>query len=98
MGLPEFTTQAWIYLVISIIATLIALGLNIYQQGVGLYIIAYVIYFFILLLGAYNITCLTVGDCQTWSWIVTILSSLPMILIIGLSVYIVGTESTEKKK
>lgn len=98
MGLPEFTTQAWVYLIISVIATLIALGLNIYQQGVGLYIIAYVIYFFILLLGAYNITCLTVGDCHTWSWIVTILSSLPMILVIGLSVYIVGTQSTEQKK
>lgn len=96
MKLPEFTTQAWVYLIISVIATLTALALNIYQQGAGLFIIAYVIYFFILLLGAYNITCLTVGDCYTWSWIITILSSLPMILIIGLSVYTIVSDVNQK--
>lgn len=96
MKLPEFTTQAWVYLIISVIATLTALALNIYQQGAGLFIIAYVIYFFILLLGAYNITCLTAGDCYTWSWIITILSSLPMILIIGLSVYTIVSDVNKK--
>jgi len=96
----EFTTQAWVYLIISALATIIALGLSIYNQGFGLYIIAYVIYFFMLLLGAYNISCLTKGECETWSWFVTILSILPMILIISMSIYIavVGKDIIDNSK
>jgi len=81
-----FSTQAWIYLIISTIATFIALGLSIYNFGIGLFIIAYIIYFLVLLLGAYNISCLTTGQCYIWSWIVTILSTIPMLLIIGISI------------
>jgi hypothetical protein len=77
-----FSTQGWIYIIISIITTIIALILNIYLEGAGLYMFGYLIYILIILLTAYNITCLTSGECYLWSWIVTILSTLPMILII----------------
>ena len=82
-----FSTQGWIYIIISIITTIIALILNIYLEGAGLYMFGYLIYILIILLTAYNITCLTSGECYLWSWIVTILSTLPMILIIVMIIY-----------
>lgn len=87
-----FSTQGWIYIIISIIATLIAFALNIYTQGFGFYLFAYLFYLLIILLTAYNITCLTTGECYVWSWVVTILSTLPMLFIIGLVTYIIVTE------
>jgi hypothetical protein len=82
-----FSTQGWVYIVISIISTIIALILNIYMEGIGLYMFAYLLYILVILITAYNITCLTSGECHMWSWIVTILSTLPMILIIILVIY-----------
>lgn len=82
-----FSTQGWVYIVISIISTIIALILNIYMEGIGLYMFAYLLYILVTLITAYNITCLTSGECHVWSWIVTILSTLPMILIIILAIY-----------
>ena len=88
-----FSTQGWIYIVISIISTIIALILNIYMEGIGLYMLAYLLYILVILITAYNITCLTSGECHMWSWIVTILSTLPMILIIILVIYGIVTGS-----
>ena len=88
-----FSTQGWVYIVISIISTIIALILNIYMEGIGLYMLAYLLYILVILITAYNITCLTSGECHMWSWIVTILSTLPMILIIILVIYSIVTGS-----
>ena len=88
-----FSTQGWVYIVISIISTIIALILNIYMEGIGLYMFAYLLYILVILITAYNITCLTSGECHMWSWIVTILSTLPMILIIILAIYGIVTGS-----
>ena len=88
-----FSTQGWVYIVISIISTIIALILNIYMEGIGLYILVYLLYILVILITAYNITCLTSGECHMWSWIVTILSTLPMILIIILVIYGIVTGS-----
>lgn len=88
-----FSTQGWVYIVISIISTIIALILNIYMEGIGLYMFAYLLYILVTLITAYNITCLTSGECHVWSWIVTILSTLPMILIIILAIYGIVTGS-----
>jgi hypothetical protein len=88
-----FSTQGWVYIVISIISTIIALILNIYMEGIGLYMLAYLLYILVILITAYNITCLTSGECHMWSWIVTILSTLPMILIIILVIYGIVTGS-----
>lgn len=54
-----FSTQGWVYIAVSIILTIVSLGLNVYLEGPGLYLIAYFVYLFIILLTAYNITCLT---------------------------------------
>ena len=88
-----FSTQGWVYIVISIISTIIALILNIYMEGIGLYMFAYLLYILVILITAYNITCLTSGECHMWSWIVTILSTLPMILIIILVIYNIVNKS-----
>ena len=88
-----FSTQGWVYIVISIISTIIALILNIYMEGIGLYMFAYLLYILVILITAYNITCLTSGECHMWSWIVTILSTLPMILIIILVIYGIVTKT-----
>lgn len=88
-----FSTQGWVYIVISVIATITALILNIYLEGVGLYMFGYLLYLLLILITAYNITCLTTGECHLWSWIVTVLSTLPMILIIILVIYGIVTKS-----
>jgi len=88
-----FSTQGWVYIVISVIATIIALILNIYLDGVGLYMFGYLLYLLLILITAYNITCLTTGECHLWSWIVTLLSTLPMILIIILVIYGIVTKT-----
>jgi hypothetical protein len=91
-----FSTQGWVYIIISIIATLVAFALNLYLQGPGFYLLGYFIYLLIILLTAYNITCLTTGECYVWSWIVTILSTLPMLFIIGLVIFIIATGKGNK--
>jgi|TARA_B000000477_G_C6092184_1_gene228215 hypothetical protein len=88
-----FSTQGWVYIVISVIATITALILNIYLEGVGLYMFGYLLYLLLILITAYNITCLTTGECHLWSWIVTLLSTLPMILIIILVIYGIVTKT-----
>ena len=88
-----YSTQGWVYIVISVIATIIALILNIYLEGVGLYMFGYLLYLLLILITAYNITCLTTGECHLWSWIVTLLSTLPMILIIILVIYGIVTKT-----
>ena len=51
-----FSTQGWVYIAVSIILTIISLALNVYLEGPGLYLIAYFVYLFVILLTAYNIT------------------------------------------
>jgi len=91
-----FSTQGWVYIAVSFILTIISLALNVYLEGPGLYLIAYFVYLLVILLTAYNITCLTKGECYIWSWIVTILSIIPMILMIILIVYIIIYEKNTK--
>ena len=88
-----FSNQGLVYIVISLIATIVAITVNIYLMGPGLYLFGYLFYILIILLTAYNITCLTKGECYIWSWIVAILSTLPMIMII-----IVATIAAVNKK
>jgi len=83
-----YSTQGWIYITFSIIATLLSMSLNLYLEGPGLYLIAYIVYLLVIALTAYNITCLTTGECHIWSWIVSLLSTLPMLSTIALSIYI----------
>jgi len=76
-----YSIQAWVYMLISIILTIICISLNIYVQGVGLYLLLYILFIFIIFITAYNITCLTKGECNTWGWIISLMSLIPMILV-----------------
>jgi len=76
-----YSTQASIYLLITIILTIVCISLNIYVQGVGLYLILYILFLIMTFITAYNITCLTKGECHTWSWIISLMSLIPMILV-----------------
>jgi len=42
--------------------------------------------FFILYV--YNIDCLTTGDCQIWSWVVAIFSSISLLITAVLAIYL----------
>ena len=64
--LDYFSTQGWIYILFSIILTIICLILNIYIQGPGVYLLVYVIYILVILLTGYNITCLTKYRKNYW--------------------------------
>ena len=76
-----YSTQAWVYMLISIILKIICISLNIYVQGAGLYLLLYILFIFIIFITAYNITCLTKGECNTWGWIISLMSLVPMILV-----------------
>ena len=76
-----YSTQACVYMLISIILTIICISLNIYVQGAGLYLLLYILFIFIIFITAYNITCLTKGECNTWGWIISLMSLVPMILV-----------------
>lgn len=76
-----YSTQAWVYMLISMILTIICISLNIYVQGAGLYLLLYILFIFIIFITAYNITCLTKGECNTWGWIISLMSLVPMILV-----------------
>jgi hypothetical protein len=76
-----YSTQAWVYMIISVILTIVCISLNIYVQGAGLYLLLYILFIFIIFITAYNITCLSRGDCNTWGWIISLMSLIPMILV-----------------
>jgi hypothetical protein len=76
-----YSTQAWVYLLITMILTIVCISLNIYVQGVGLYLVLYILFIIMIFITAYNITCLTKGECNTWGWIISLLSLIPMILV-----------------
>jgi hypothetical protein len=79
--MSSYSTQAWVYLLITIILTIVCISLNIYVQGVGFYLVLYILFLIMIFITAYNITCLTKGECHTWGWIISLLSLIPMILV-----------------
>jgi hypothetical protein len=79
--MSDYSTQAWVYLLITMILTIVCISLNIYVQGVGLYLVLYILFIIMIFITAYNITCLTKGECHTWGWIISLLSLIPMILV-----------------
>lgn len=80
----NISTQANFYtivLVITSVINMILTGIIYGPIGIGVYILLFVLLFPFLLLGIYDIDCLTTGGCNIWSWIVTILSTLSMIVV-----------------
>jgi hypothetical protein len=76
-----YSAQGWLYIILSLILTIICMSINIYIQGAGLYLMLYVFFIIMILITAYNITCLTKGECYAWSWFVCLMSLIPMILV-----------------
>ena len=79
--MSSYSTQAWVYLLITMILTIVCISLNIYVQGVGFYLVLYILFLIMIFITAYNITCLTKGEFHTWWWIISLLSLIPMILV-----------------
>jgi hypothetical protein len=87
----NLSIQANIYLGILILTGIInMICISIAAGPLGF--LAYTLYailaipFFILYV--YNIDCLTTGDCQIWSWVVAIFSSISLLITAVLAIYL----------
>ena len=73
----NYSTQATTYLILVIITSII--NLICYYSLLGMWgFVGYLLYVIIviplIILWMYNIDCLTTGDCQIWSWVITALT------------------------
>lgn len=78
----NYSTQAFTYLILVIITSLINLICYYIISGVWGFI-GYLLYLLItiplIILWMYNIDCLTAGDCQIWSWVITAITLISVI-------------------
>jgi hypothetical protein len=86
----SYSTQALTYLVLILITGFI--NLICYAMLLGVWgFVAYLLYALItipfVILWMYNIDCLTSGDCQIWSWVIT---SLTLISVITTTILLVA--------
>lgn len=78
----NYSTQATTYLILVIITSII--NLICYYMLLGMWgFVGYLLYVIIvipiIILWMYNIDCLTTGDCQVWSWVITALTLISVI-------------------
>lgn len=78
----NYSTQATVYLILVIITSII--NLICYYMLLGMWgFVGYLLYVLIvipiIILWMYNIDCLTTGDCQIWSWVITALTLISVI-------------------
>lgn len=89
----NISTQAYVSLIAYLIASLILFITNIYVFGlVGFvgFLLVFLIMIPLILLTVYNQDCLTKGNCNTWSWITTVLNVVSL-LISTVSFVLMGT-------
>lgn len=86
----DFSTQATTYLILIVITSIINLVCYSYISGMWGFI-GYLLYTLItvplVILWMYNIDCLTTGDCQIWSWVIT---SLTLISVLTTTILLVA--------
>ena len=86
----DYSTQATTYLILIVITSLINLICYAYISGVWGFV-GYLLYTLItvpfVILWMYNIDCLTSGDCQIWSWVIT---SLTLISVLTTTILLVA--------
>jgi hypothetical protein len=86
----NFSTQASTYLILVIITSIINLICYFMIAGV-LGFLGYLVYVLftvpLIILWMYNIDCLTTGDCQVWSWVIT---ALTLISILTSTIFLVA--------
>ncbi len=87
----NLSIQATIYLIVLILTSIInIICISIAAGPLGF--LAYTLYailaipFFILYV--YNVDCLTSGDCQIWSWVVAIFSSISLLITAVVAIYL----------
>jgi Trp operon repressor len=86
----NYSTQATTYLILVIITSII--NLICYYLLLGMWgFVGYLLYVIItvpiIILWMYNIDCLTSGDCQIWSWVIT---ALTLVSVISTTVILVA--------
>lgn len=86
----DYSTQATTYLVLIVITSFI--NLICYSLLFGIWgFVSYLLYTLItvpfVILWMYNIDCLTTGDCQIWSWVIT---SLTLISVLSTTILLVA--------
>lgn len=86
----DYSTQATTYLVLIVISSFI--NLICYSLLFGVWgFVSYLLYTLItvpfVILWMYNINCLTSGDCQIWSWVIT---SLTLISVLTTTIMLVA--------
>jgi hypothetical protein len=79
----DFSTQATTYLILIVITSII--NLICYSLLFGIWgFVFYLVYVLItvplVILWMYNIDCLTTGDCQIWSWVITSLTLISVLI------------------
>lgn len=72
-------TYLWIWIFTTIINVIVSVFSVLGIYGFLTYVVFMVISIPFTLLYIYNIDCLTYGNCDTWSWFITILSSIGLI-------------------
>ena len=79
----NISRQAYLYTIMLLITSfvnMITVGYLYGFFGIISYIITFLIFTPLLLLSIYNIDCLTTGGCNVWSWIVSIMSTLGLVI------------------
>lgn len=92
----QLTTQSTTYLVFFVISTIINLICSFFifdLSGLLFYGLFLIISIPFIILYLYNINCLTYGNCNTWSWIFTILNVLTLIgTCIAMIIFVVSKD------
>jgi hypothetical protein len=89
----NLSTQASTYFILiclTSVINLICFSVMIGMWGFVYYLIYCIVTLPIVLLWMYNIDCLTTGNCQIWSWVITVLTLISVlittILVVALSI------------
>lgn len=93
----NISRQAYVFTIILIISSIINLVVSGAVFGVtGFlgYILIFIIGIPFTLLSIYNLDCLTVGGCEIWSWIVSILSCISLFMV-TISMIMIGMGSSK---
>jgi hypothetical protein len=94
----NLSIQANLYLIVIAITTIINwICVTILFKGQGFMMFALYTLFAIPLniLNIYNVDCLTTGNCQLWSWVLTIISTISFLIITVIIIYLTSVSSSK---
>ena len=88
----DISRQAYIYLIIFAITTVINAFLTLGTYGMYgplIYLAVILVSSPFIILYIYHIDCLTTGKCNTWSWIYTVIACISLIITTLMSAFVV---------